>query len=412
MNRRGKSGRGVASFCLFALALLAWGAPLRGREQSQQQDQQKPTQEAQGQSKQPAPAPQPSATKPPAGEPPSQLPPSQTKITAETKLVTVYASVRDKHGQIVQNLTKDDFILEEDGHPQAITNFARENDLPLTMGLLVDTSMSQRRVLDQERRASYTFLDHILRDTGEKKDRGFVIHFDYEVELLQDLTSSRQKLESALELLETPRPQLASQTSGGGGSGGGGSGGSGRGSGGHHGGGTHLYDAVFLASDEVLKKEQGRKAIVVLSDGVDRGSQESQDGAIRAAQRANTIVYSILFKDEESQGSHGGYGGYGGGHGGWGGGHRGGQRSPQEDRPDGKKVLDRISRETGGRLFVVSKKETVDQIYSEIEQDLRHQYILGYPPGKNSTTSYHKIHLTTKQKDLTVQARDGYYSEP
>ncbi|MFY9528914.1 MAG: VWA domain-containing protein [Candidatus Acidiferrales bacterium] len=315
----------------------------------------------------------------------SQQPP---KISVETKLVTVFATVREKHGQIVSNLTKDDFALEEDGRPQTITYFARENDLPLTVGLLVDTSLSQRRVLDQERSASYTFLDHTLR---EDKDRAFVIHFDREVELLQDLTSSHQKLEAALHLLETPQPEQVSE------------------GGPHHrGGGTLLYDAVLLASDELMKKQQGRKALIVLSDGVDRGSKETLEEAISAAQRANTVAYSILFKDEQAYEQRGGFGGGGRG------GHRGGpQRFPQQERPDGKKILERISKETGGRLFEVSKKQPVDQIYSQIEQELRDQYILGYAPDKTqSGAGYHKIHLVTKQKELSVQARDGYYAEP
>lgn len=390
---RGKNRYMAKWLSTAALGLLAFAAALPAAQQPGQ-NQAPPVQQQ---------------SQPPAPPEPSQPPTSQARITTESKLVIVYATVGDKKGTIVNNLTKDDFVLEEDGRAQAITNFARESDFPLTMGLLVDTSMSQRRVLEQERHASYTFLDHMLREAGNKKDRAFIIHFDHEVELLQDLTSSRQKLEAALEALETPRPQLASQSSGGSG---GGSSGSGHGGGGHHGsggGGTLLYDAVFLGADEVLKREQGRKALIVLSDGVDRGSQESLDGAVRAAQRANTIVYSILFKDEESHDSHAGYGGHGGGMGG----HRGGQqRYPQEDRLDGKKVLERISKETGGRLFVVSKKQSVDEIYSQIEQELRHQYILGYPPEKTAAAGYHKIHLATKQKDLTVQARDGYYSEP
>jgi VWFA-related protein len=390
---RGKPRGGVltAASVLFLAAI----SPAHGQQQPQQPAQpQSPQSTAQ--------APSPAPAQAPLG-----------KISAQSNLVTVYATVRDKKGQFVKDLKKDDFALDEDGHPQAISYFARENDLSLTVGLLVDTSLSQRRVLDQERSASYTFLDHMLGDNGDKKDRAFVIHFDFEVELLQELTSSRPKLQAALQSLETPRPELVSQQSGGGSSGGGGHGGGG----GHHGGGTLLYDAVFLASDEVMRKEQGRKAVIVLSDGVDHGSQESLESAIRAAQRANTIVYSILFKDDEAYSQHAGYSG---GHGGWGGGggggygghHGGGQRYPQEDHPDGKKVLDRISRETGGRLFVVSKKEPVDQIYSEIEQELRNQYILGYPPEKSESGGYHKIHLTTKQKDLVVQARDGYYSEP
>jgi VWFA-related protein len=340
-------------------------------------------------------------------------------ISVNVKLVTMFATVRDKHGALIRNLTKDDFALQQDGHPQTITYFAPDSDLPLTLGLLVDTSMSQRRVLDQERDASHAFLDHMLR---EDKDKAFVIHFDHEVELLQDLTSSRQKLEASLDQLG--RPQF-SQTGGSGGSsgsdpdasGGSGAGGAGgRGSRGGYGGGggTLLYDAVFLASDELMKKQQGRKALIILSDGVDRGSKETLRDAIETAERADTLVYSILFADKEGYGDGGG--GYGGGHmggGGMGGGGMGGgghHRYPQESRPDGKKVLQQLSKETGGRFFEVTKKETIDQIYAEIDEELRNQYALGYTPDKtDAVLGYHKIQLTAKAKDATVQTREGFY---
>jgi VWFA-related protein len=321
-------------------------------------------------------------------------------FSSDVKVVNVLATVRDKHGQIVNNLTKDDFKLEEDGRPQTIRYFAKETDLPLTLGLLVDTSMSQRRVLEQERIASYAFLEHLMR---EDKDKAFVIHFDWEIELLQDLTSSRKKLNAALEKLDNPE----FEQSGGGGS---------PGSGGHHrGGGTTLYDAVFLASDELMQKQQGRKALIILSDGVDTGSKLTLTRAIEAAQRSNTLVYSILFSDREAYGN-GGYGvhvgGLGGGMGRPGGMGRGGPVGyPQQSHPDGKKVMEQIARETGGRFFEVSKKQSIDQIYASIEEELRNQYSLGYTPDKaDASPGYHKIHLTTTQKDLVVQARDGYYS--
>jgi VWFA-related protein len=334
-------------------------------------------------------------------------------ISVNVRMVTMFATVRDKHGALVRNLTKDDFVLQQDGHPQAITYFAPDSDLPLTLGLLVDTSGSQRRLLDRERDASHAFIDHLLR---EDKDKAFVIHFDREVELLQDLTSSRQKLEASLDQLG--RPQFSQTGSGGSsgndpGNGGGGGGGSGRGSrGGYGGGGTLLYDAVFLASDEMMKKQQGRKAIVVLTDGVDRGSKETLRDAIESAQRADTLVYSILFADKDAYGNSGGYGGghmggMGGGGMGGGGGHR---RYPQESRPDGKKILQQLSKETGGRFFEVTKKETIDQIYAEIDEELRNQYALGYTPEKaDADVGYHKIELTSKQKDAVVQTREGFY---
>jgi VWFA-related protein len=326
----------------------------------------------------------------------------QPKIAVEVKTVSVLATVRDKHGKTVSTLSKDDFTLTEDGHPQPIDYFARESDLPLRLGLLVDTSLSQRRVLEQERSASYSFLDHLLRPD---KDQAFVIHFDREVELLQEFTPSRPKLQAALQLLQTP--ELDGGRGGGGqGSGGypggGNSGGGGRGRRG--GAGTLLYDAVYLAGDEIMSKQQGRKAVIILSDGVDHGSKESLPTAIEMAQRSDTVVYSILFKDDE------GYGNSMARMGGMGGGGRRGSRFPQQERPDGKKILQQISKETGGRLFEVSKKETIDKIYADIEEELRNQYSLGYAPDKNAGAGYHKIQLTVKQKDLVVQARDGYYS--
>ena len=345
-------------------------------------------------------------------------------LSVDVKVVTLPVTVRDKHGQIVRNLTKDDFVLEEDGRPQTIKYFSQEANLPLTLGLLVDTSLSQRNVLDEERSASRSFLDQMLT---QDKDKAFVVHFDREVELLQDLTSSRDKFQKALDELQTSQPDRERSEDSGGSS----PGGQRRM---HRGGGTLLYDAVFLASDELMKKQQGRKALIILSDGVDRGSKKSLESAIEAAQRADTMVYSILFKDT-SQAERGGYehqrrggtgggwpggggGGWpGGGGGGWpGGGGRGrtggGQRPPQEARPDGKKILERISKQTGGRLFEVSKKETVGQIYSSIAEELRTQYSLGYTPSKQEAAEgYHKINLTAKGKDLSVQTRDGYYSD-
>ena len=245
-----------------------------------------------------------------------------TTFSTDVKVVSVLATVRDKQGKIVSNLTQQDFELSENGRPQTIRYFSRETDLPLTLGLLVDTSLSQRRVLGQEKSASYRFLDKVLRP---EKDQTFVIHFDHETELLQDLTSSRAQLQKALDELELPadqRPQMS--RNGGGNSGGGYPGGAGGGigfpgggigfpgggrrpRGGYPGGGgggrgrrnagpgTTLYDAVFLASDELMKKQKGRKGVILLTDGVDNGSKTLLNEAIESAQKADTLVYSILF---------------------------------------------------------------------------------------------------------------------
>jgi VWFA-related protein len=327
-----------------------------------------------------------------------------TTFSTDVKVVNVFATVRDKQGQIVRNLTKDDFALEEDSHPQTIRYFSQEINLPLTLGLLIDTSMSQRRVLGKERTASYTFLERVLR---EDRDQAFVIHFDREVELLQDLTSSRKKLESALGSVDTPAP--AQRGGGGYPSGSGGSGGSR----GRRGGGTSLYDSVLLASDELMRKQTGRKALILLTDGVDNGSKVTLSTAIESAQRADTLVYSVLFADPDAYG-----GGYnpgprmgGGRRGGYGGGGGGRGRYPQQSHPDGKKILERLSRETGGGFFEVTKKQSIEQIYDRIEEELRNQYSLGYTSdAKDAAGGFRKIRVTTpKQKSLIVQTRDGYY---
>jgi VWFA-related protein len=345
-------------------------------------------------------------------------------IAVDVKVVTLPVTVRDKHGKIVKDLTKDDFTLQEDGRAETVKYFSQETNLPLTLGLLVDTSRSQTGVLDAERNASRSFLDQML---VQPKDKAFLIHFDHEVELLQDLTSSHEKLQAALDLLKTPSdrersndPNDPSNSP------------SGSDSGSHHGGGgTQLYDAVFLASNELMKKQPGRKALIILSDGVDRGSKTYLESAIEAAQRADTVIYSIYFAEsrhDEGQRQPGGMGrgggGYpGGGGGGWPGGGggwpggggrggRGGQREPQESRADGKKILQRVSKETGGRFFEVSKKQTVGEIYDSIVEELRTQYSMGYTPDKDSTASgYHHVTLAVKKQDMTVQTRDGYYAD-
>ena len=352
-------------------------------------------------SQQTAPAkPQPPASQQPSNpQPPASGEPVAT-FSSDVKVVNVLATVRDKHGQIVNSLTKDDFKLEQDGKPQSIHYFTKETDLPLTLGLLVDTSLSQRRLIDQERTASYGFLNDLMRPD---KDKAFIIHFDWGTELLQDLTSSHQKLEAALDKLDMPGFEQSS---------GGYPGGHGGGQHQHTGGSTTLYDAVFLASEELMMKQHGRKAVILLTDGVDEGSKVSLDRAISSAQRADVLVYSILYADPDAY-PHG-FGGGMGPHGPWGGPGRypGGGYPQTTQHPDGKKVLQRMSKETGGRFFEVSKKEPINEIYAQIEDELRNQYNLGYTPDKAlATEGYHRIALTTNNKDLIVQTRAGYYFE-
>jgi VWFA-related protein len=310
------------------------------------------------------------------------------KFSTDVKVVNVLVTVHDKQGKIISDLAKDDFDLSEEGRPQTIRYFTRETDLPLTLGLLVDTSLSQRRVLGEEKDASRRFIEKVLR---EDRDQTFLIHFDHDTELLQDLTSSRARLERALDDVSLPddaRPQF-------------GGGGGGRRS---NLPGTTLYDAVLLASDELMRKRMGRKALILLTDGVDNGSKVSLRESIESAQRADTLVYSIWFTGEEQQSAQP----FGGG--GFGGRRRGGGfPSAQTQRPDGKKILQQMSRETGGGFFEVSRKTSIDQIYDRIEEELRNQYSLGFTPDKTDNFGFRRINVTVKRSGMIVQTREGYY---
>jgi VWFA-related protein len=358
-------------------------------------------------------------TTPPEQTPASTVPGSTaTTLSVDARLVNLPVVVRDKKGALIQNLTKDDFILQVDGKPQTIRYFDKDTNLPLTLGLLVDTSLSQRQVIDEERTASSTFLDQMLTTP---KDKAFIMQFAAETELLQDITSSRPLLQAALKEIDTPGKSSNTSDD---------DSGNRRPRGG---GGTVLYDALFLASDELMSKQTGRKAVIILSDGGDRGSRETLVKAIEAAQRADTIIYAIYFKGEEPHqnspqrgGRGGGYpgggypgGGYpgggrypGGGYpgGGNGGGNNGGTY-PTQGHIDGKKNLERMAQETGGRLFEVKKNQDVAQIYNQIAEELRAQYRLGYTPSQDAAAAgYHQIDLTLHQKGLVIQTRDGYYS--
>jgi VWFA-related protein len=278
------------------------------------------------------------------------------------KVVNVLATVRGKNGALVTDLAKDDFLLKENTRPQTIRYFSREIDLPLSLGIMVDTSLSQLKVLDAELGASFRFLDDVLR---EDKDEVFVMQFDLAVLMRQDLTSSRKKLEQALQNVDTPshRDLLLQR-----------------------GGGTLLYDAAIKGA-EVMRNKRNRKALIFLTDGVDTGSEAGIEAAIDAAQRADTLIYSILFSDE------GYYGIFGGG-------------------GDGRRVLVKMAKETGGSFYEVSKKEGIDQIYRAIQDELRSQYNLGFVSDVPVRVSeWRKLQLTTKQKGLVVESREKYWAQ-
>ena len=288
----------------------------------------------------------------------------EATFSADVKVVNLLATVRNQSKQIVRDLTKDDFELSENGRPQTIRYFSTESDLPLTVGLMIDTSMSQQRVLDSERTASFRFLDQVLR---ESKDKLFVMQFDLAVQLRQPLTSSRRDLEEVLPNVDTPtRRELGMQ----------------------NGGGTLLYDAIVQASNTVLKNQRNRKAMIVLSDGGENGSDASLTDAIEAAQRADTLIYSILFSDS----------GYPAGF------VTGGL--------DGKGVLMRLSKETGAAFYQVSKKQGIEQIFQAIEEELRSQYSLGFISDRPSEISeFRALKLITRKKGLVVQCRERYWAK-
>ncbi|MGA3070581.1 MAG: VWA domain-containing protein [Terracidiphilus sp.] len=368
------------------------------------------------------------AQQPATQQPAGNQPVATLKIQAREVVLPV--TVRDKKGALVTSLKIGDFTLTEDGRPQTIKSFTRESNLPFRLGLLVDTSRSVSAAMEEERKAAGKFVDLMLpadpKAADAKKDEAFLIHFDREVELLEDFTNSRDKLRHELDEMgptraaqnDTQGPETTGDD---------------RGSGEarvRH-GGTQLYDAIYLASDELMKPKDGRKALVVFSDGVDRGSKETLNDAVDAADRANVAVYTIYFKGEQERpagtgypgggGRHGGMGGggypgggggYPGGGGGYpgGGGRRGGER-PSETGVDGKKIMEKIATRTGGRYFEAKKKDNLDEIYGQIAEELRGQYLLTYTPDVvDNEGGFHKIALKANKDDFAVVTREGYYA--
>ena len=353
-----------------------------------------------------------------AQQPSTTQPMTNLKVQAREVLLPV--AVVDKKGALVTDLTARDFTLTEDGRPQVIKSFTTQSNLPFRLGLLVDTSRSVYTAIDAERKAAEKFVELMLPadpKAAVRGDEAFLIHFDHEVELLEDFTNSREKLDHEIDTM-TPTsreqnsqgPETSSDDRGYGDHGGA-----------SHGGGTQLYDAIYLSSDELMKPKDGRKALVIFSDGVDRGSKETMNDAIDAADHAGVQVFTIYFKGEEERsgngfpggGHHGGGGGYPGGGGGWPGGgggghHPGGTNAPQLD---GKKIMQEIASRTGGMFFEAKKKDSLDDIYGLVAGALRQEYLLTYTPDKVETDGdFHKIALKTDKPDLTVITREGYYA--
>lgn len=321
-------------------------------------------------------SPAPAATSPAANSTSQSQDQSVETLKVNVEVVQLFFNVKDKHGALIPSLTKDNFDLFEDGKPQTIKYFKAESDLPLTLGILIDSSGSQMRVLDMEKTVGGSFLESILRP----KDEAFVISFDVDINLLQDFTNSVSRLRHALNEAKIntggvgcsggpigpqgPIPCSASGQRG-----------------------TALYDAVYLASHDEFSHEVGRKAMILLTDGEDQGSRLKIKDAIEAAQKADAICYVLLIADRGFYG----FGGY-----------------------SGDYEMKKLTQETGGRVIEVGNKiEKLRQAFDQISQELRSQYNAGYTPtNANHDGSFRKVEIKPKQGDYKVQARSGYYATP
>jgi len=297
--------------------------------------------------------------------------PTET-LKVNVNVVQLFFNVKDKHGALIPNLTKNDFDIAEDGKPQTIKYFTAESNLPLTLGMMIDASGSQRNVIDMEKEVGAAFLKQILTD----KDEAFVISFDITVDLLQDFTRDTHRLQAALNKAKVnvdyssggipgmgggPVPQRGNSP------------------------GTLLYDAVYLSAHDMLSKEVGRKAMILLTDGQDEGSRLKIQDAIEAAQKADAIVYVLLCAD---RGFYGGFGGY-----------------------SGEGEMRKLTEQTGGRVINVGNKfDKLREAFDQIAAELRSQYNIGYTPtNAKKDGTYRKIEIKDKQ-GYKIQARSGYYA--
>lgn len=286
------------------------------------------------------------------------------------------ATVRDQSGRIVKGLSKDDFRLEEDGLPQTIRYFERETDLPLTVGLVVDTSSITADRRGDERRDCHRFLRQVLRPD---RDGAFLIQFYRSVELLQDVTSSRRLLDAAVDKMRTPIPLPFKRV--------------------HR---DHvdrnecgsavlpMHDALYLGSAEILQPRQGRKALVLVGSGLDGGSCTSPALAVETAQRADSSIYGVLIMERVAD--------------------RIARREGRITEFRGKLAMEHLAKQTGGRFFDPGLRGSLQQSFELIEEDLRNQYRIGYSPERTKP-GFHETRLTTKAAGCVVRAREGYYSD-
>jgi len=291
-------------------------------------------------------------------------------LKVEVNLVNILFNVRDKKGGLVGNLSKDDFKIFEDGKEQTVKFFNRETDLPLTVGLLIDVSASQQNLIEIEKNAAYQFFGSVLR----KQDLAFLISFGEDADLLQDYTNSPKLLRAGLDGLQVssgvggigpgPVPTISQPR------------------------GTVLYDAVYLAAADQLKGQVGRKVLVLITDGEDQGSRYKISQAIEAAQKADAIIYGFYYVDRAFYMGHGMI-------------FAGGSDS----------TLRQMSEDTGGHVFHIDRRLTLQEAFDELQAEMRSQYAIGYTPTNPAKDgSFRKIEIKTGNKDWKVQARKGYYA--
>jgi VWFA-related protein len=291
-------------------------------------------------------------------------------LKVEVNLVNILFTVRDKKGGLVGSLNKADFKVFEDGKEQEVKYFNRETDLPLTIGLLIDVSASQMNLIEIEKNAAYQFFGSVLR----KQDLAFLISFGEDSELLQDYTNSAKLLRAGLDGLHVssgvggfgpgPVPTISQPR------------------------GTVLYDAVYVASADQLKGQVGRKVLVLITDGEDEGSKYKISQAIEAAQKADAIIYGFYYVDRRFYMSRGMV--FGG---------------------SSDSALRQMSEDTGGHVFHIDNRLTLQDAFTQLQDEMRSQYAIGYTPtnpAKDGT--FRKLEIKTGNKDWKVQARKGYYA--
>ena len=287
-------------------------------------------------------------------------------IKTTTVAVNVYAIAEARHGRLIRGLNKDDFELAEDGVPQKIEFFSRETDTALSLGVAIDTSLSQGHLLSTEQDAAKKILGTVL----QHGDQAFVMNFDVDVNLRQDFTSDPRRLAEAIDATEintTGRSILQDDRSA-------------------PIGGTHLFDAVYLASNELMKTRYGRKVVVLVTDGEDEGSKVRLRKAIEAAEKADLIVYSIVVSDPQFYQILGA-------------------------RYRGDSAVRRLARETGGRTIRVKATERIGAAFDEIAHELHSQYLLGYSPSNARWDgAFRRIRVTVRGHNYGVRTRTGYYS--